>query len=78
MIEKRVVIKAHARSRLAREKVYNVSEETLIEIVEKPDEIVKGKGNRLLAHKVLFYIAFTMTPLDGQFVRLFNTFLLSS
>ena len=30
-----------------------ISEETLIEIVEKPDEIVKGKGNRLLAHKVL-------------------------
>ena len=53
MTEKRAVIKAHARTRLEREKVYNVSEETLIETVRKPDEVVKGKGNRLIAHKIL-------------------------
>jgi len=51
--EKRAVIKAHARSRLEREKAYSVSEETLVEIVKKPDEVVKGEGNRLIAHRVL-------------------------
>jgi len=33
--------------------VYNVTEETLIQIINEPDEIVSGRGNRLVAHKVL-------------------------
>ena len=53
MIEKRVVVKAHARERLEREKVYNVNEEVLIEIVRKPDEVASGKRNRYIGHKVL-------------------------
>ena len=53
MLEKRVIVRAHARNRLEREKAYKVSEETLIEIVKRPDEIVSGKGSRVMAHKVL-------------------------
>jgi hypothetical protein len=52
-VDKRIIVKAHARERLAREKVYNVTEETLIQIIKEPDEIVSGRGNRLVAHKVL-------------------------
>jgi len=52
-VEKRVIVKNHARERLEREKVYNVTEEALIQIIREPDEIVSGRGNRLVAHKVL-------------------------
>ena len=52
-MDKRIIVKAHARERLEREKVYNITEETLIEIIKSPDEIVTGRGNRLVAHKVL-------------------------
>jgi hypothetical protein len=53
MTRKRIIVKPHAKERLKREKVYNVSEEALIEIIRKPDEIVSGKESRLIAHKVL-------------------------
>ncbi len=53
MTQKRIIVKPHAKERLEREKVYNVSEEALIEIIRKPDEIVSGKESRLIAHKVL-------------------------
>jgi len=36
-VEKRVIVKNHARERLEREKVYNVTEEALIQIVREPD-----------------------------------------
>jgi len=53
MVEKRVIVKAHAKERLNREKLYNVDEQVLIKIVKNPDELVYGRGNRLIAHKVL-------------------------
>jgi hypothetical protein len=53
MVEKRIIVKAHAKERLGRGKVYNVTEEALIQLIRKPDEIVSGKGNRFVAHKVL-------------------------
>ena len=53
MLEKRIIVKVHAKERLEREKVYNISEEALIQIIKRPDEIVSGKGNRFVAHRVL-------------------------
>ncbi|MBE0431067.1 MAG: hypothetical protein IBX67_04490 [Dehalococcoidia bacterium] len=53
MAEKRAVVTAHAKSRLAREKAYSIDERTLIKTVRRPDEIVRGEGSRFIAHKVL-------------------------
>jgi hypothetical protein len=51
--KKRAVITGHARSRLERDKTYSVSEQTLVDIVTGPDEVVRGEGNRMIAHRVL-------------------------
>ena len=34
MLEKRIIVKSHAKERLERGKVYNVTEEALIEIIK--------------------------------------------
>ncbi|MEA1964760.1 MAG: hypothetical protein U9O41_06500 [Candidatus Aerophobetes bacterium] len=51
--KKRIIVKSHAVERLKREKVYKIDEDTLIQIVKGPDEVVKGRGGRLIAHKIL-------------------------
>ena len=49
----KVIVKSHAIARLKREKVYEVNEQLLTDIVNNPDEVLKGKKGRLIVHKVL-------------------------
>lgn len=51
--KKRIIVKSHVVKRLKREKVYKIDEDILIQAVKEPDEVVKGKGERFIAHKIL-------------------------
>ena len=45
-----IIISNHAKERI---KIYNLTENTIIEAIEKPDEIIKGYAGTLIAHKLL-------------------------
>ena len=51
--KKRIIVKSDAVERLKREKVYKIDGNTLIQIVKEPDKVAKGKGERLIAQKIL-------------------------
>jgi len=46
----KIIIPLYAQARI---KTYNLTEQLVKDTIRKPDEIIKGYGGRLIAHKLL-------------------------